>query len=105
MSAALALPTPVRAAPAIHILAIVSPGTARAMKRANARQMPSRCLRADVQASRSMILGPHYSGPYSGAGLIARLALNAARARAALAMRGEPVRALNLSYCEPESAS
>jgi len=60
------------------------------MKRAHARQMPSWALRADVTASRGMILRP-YPGPYSGPVLIARCALNAARARAALVARGEPM--------------
>ena len=92
MNAALApaLPAPVSTAPGIHAIGPVLPGTPRAMKRALARQMPSWALRADVTASRGMILRP-YPGPYSGPVLIARCALNAARARAVLAARGEPV--------------
>jgi len=90
-----ALPAPVSTAPGIHVIGPVLPGTPRAMKRAHARQMPSWALRADVTASRGMIQRP-YPGPYSGPVLIARCALNAARARAALAVRGEPVRAANV---------
>ena len=101
MSAALApaLPAPVCTAVGIHAIGPVPFGIPRAMKRAHARQMPSWALRADVTTSRGMILRP-YPGPYSGPVLIARCALNAARARAALAVRGEPMRTMNLHYDE-----
>ena len=79
--------------PRLHVTILhpIQPGPARVRKRAFARQMPSKALKAVLMLARRDLTG----SPYGSATptYTARVALEAARARAALAARGEPVAA------------
>ena len=82
--------------PRLHVTILhpIQPGPARVRKRAIARQMPSKALKAALALSRRDLIASPYGMP--SLRYLARVALEAARARAALAARGEAVAARTL---------